>query len=71
MKIVDNLTIRQSSKMSNKTNTEIPKETTTETEVHDSGPGWCTVPDDSKPLSLNDDLMTPEITHITTPVLFT
>ena len=54
-----------------KTNTEIPKETTTETEVHDSGPGWCTVPDDSKPLSLNDDLMTPEITHITTPVLFT
>ena len=58
-------------KMSNKTNTEIPKETTTKTEVHDSGPGWCTVPDDSKPLSLNDDLMTPEITHITTPVLFT
>ena len=56
--------------MSN-TNTEIPKETTTKTEVHDSGPGWCTVPDDSKPLSLNDDLMTPEITHITTPVLFT
>ena len=58
-------------KMSNNTNTEIPKETTTKTEVHDSGPGWCTVPDDSKPLSLNDDLMTPEITHITTPVLFT